>query len=106
MTISIALPAIELNGQILFDRPNSIIVCTIVEIRDKAIKVDYAVEPVWAGSSGNNVVVFNYSCWIPKSVIITDKNGSLSVKKWFSNTFKGGHHIKKYYLENGQKQFV
>lgn len=96
---------IEMNDQILFDRPNSMIVCTIVEVREKAVKADYAVEPVWAGSSGNNVIVFNYSCWIPKSVIIDDRGG-LTVKKWFANTFKGGHHIKKYYLENGQKKYV
>lgn len=95
---------IELNGQILFNRPNSIIVCTITEIREKAIKVDYAVEPVSVYSTGNSCIVFNYSCWIPKSVIVED-NG-LTVKKWFANTFKGGYHIKKYYVEGGKKIFV
>ena|SRR3990167_4295083 len=94
---------VELNNQILFDRPNSIIVGTVVELREKAVKMDYAVEPVWAG---NNIVVFTYSCWVPKSVLVFDERCGLTVKKWFSNTFKGGHHIKKYFVENGKKIFV
>lgn len=96
----------KIFGQILFDRPNSIIVGRIVEIREKAVKIDYAVEPVHASSSGMILTVYTYCCWIPKSLITNDKHGSLTVKSWFARNFSGGRHIKKYYIENGEKKFI
>ena len=90
--------AIEIDAQIIFNRPNCLMVCRIVEIREKAVRVDYANEPIW----GSGVVtVYTYSCWIPKSAIIHDEYGSLVTKKWFENTFKGGWRIKPYYLNKG-----
>ena len=47
--------------------------------------------------------------WIPKSVIIHDEIGGLTVKKWFAknglqkeNTF----FIKKYFIKNDEKIFI
>lgn len=65
--------------------------------------VYYALEPIW---SNNNVIVFNHTCWIPKSVIVNDKNKGLTVKKWFETKFEGGPHIKKYFMKGDEKIFV
>ena len=105
-TTAIIKDEIAIDGQILFDRPNSIIVGRIVEIREKSVKIDYAVEPVSASSSGNMVTVYTYCCWLPKSLIINDKNGSLTVKAWFARNFSGGFRIKKYLMEGEKKIFV
>lgn len=98
---SLSLPkaAIEIDSQIIFNRPNCIMVCRIVEMREKAVRVDYANEPI---SSKCGVTVYNYSCWIPKSAIIHDEYGSLITTKWFENTFKGGWRIKPYFIKDGK----
>lgn len=106
-TETIVKDEIALGGQILFDRPNSIIVGRIVEIREKAVKIDYAVEPVSASSPGMMLTVYNYCCWLPKSVIVNEKNGSLTVKAWFARNFSGGVRIKRYFIEKkGEKIFI
>lgn len=87
---------LTMGEQILFDRPNSLVVCRIVEIKEKAIRIDYAVEPI---TLTNQLVVFTYSCWLPKSVLQV-KDNCLTVKKWFSNKFEGGYKIKKYFVKN------
>lgn len=97
---------IALDGQILFDRPNSMIVGRIVEVREKAVKIDYAVEPVHPSITGMMLTVYTWCCWLPKSVIVHDKHGCLTVKGWFARNFSGGFHIKKYYMEKGEKIFI
>jgi len=94
---------IELNEQILFSKNQGVFVGTIVEIKDKAIKVDYAWESAW--SNGKSLVVYTYSCWIPKSVLIADDHGDITVKKWFIEKLNGVN-IKKYFLDNGVKKFI
>lgn len=97
---------IELNEQILFSKDAGIFVGRIVEIREKAIKVDYCFESVWGNSA---ITVFNYTTWIPKSVIINDEIGGLTVKKWFSNSGLNSEkvfHIKKYFVKGDVKIFV
>ena len=100
-----SVPKIEAGGQILFDRPNSLIVCNIVEVREKAIKVDYAIEPI-SMYGGNAVVVYTHTCFIPKSVITGSEEKGLTVKKWFSNQWTGGVHIKKYFTKEGKQIFI
>ena len=92
--------AIGIDSQIIFNRPNCLMVCRIVEMREKAVRVDYANEPI---SSKCGVTVYSYSCWIPKSAIIHDEYGSLITKKWFESTFKGGWRIKPYFIKEGKK---
>lgn len=104
-TTTIIKEEITLDGQILFDRPNSIIVGRIVEIREKAVKIDYAVEPVFA-NAGMMLTIFTYCCWIPKSLIVHDEHGGLTVKDWFARNFSGGRHIKKYYIDKDGKKFI
>jgi hypothetical protein len=91
----------ELNAQILFSKPNAIFVGRIVEIREKAIKVDYYWQPIWGGIS--KLEIFEYSAFMPLSVLMEDKDRGLTVKKWFANKFTGGHNIKKYYVKDGVK---
>jgi hypothetical protein len=96
---------IELGEQILFSRPNCLVVCRIVEITEKAVKVDYCLEPI-SMYSYNSCIVYNYSTYIPKSVILNDEIGGLTVKTWFKNNFKGGFKIKPYFLKNERKAFI
>jgi len=91
--------AIEIDAQIIFNRPNCLMVCRIVEMREKAVRVDYANEPIWGI---NTVTVYTYSCWIPKSAIKHDEYGSLITSKWFEKTFKGGWRIKPYFIKDGK----
>ena len=97
---------IELNAQIIFAKDAGIFISRIVEIRDKAVKLDYCFESIWSNPS---IIVYTYTMWIPKSVIIHDEIGGLTVKKWFAknglqkeNTF----FIKKYFMKNDEKIFV
>ncbi|HRC15456.1 MAG TPA: hypothetical protein PLY25_07230 [Bacteroidia bacterium] len=97
---------IELNEQILFSKDAGLFVGRIVEIREKAIKVDYCFESVWSNGA---ITVFNYTTWIPKSVVINDEIGGLTVKKWFANTGLNAEkvfHIKKYFMKGEEKIFV
>lgn len=105
-TTAIIKDEIVIDGQILFDRPNSIIVGRIVEVREKAVKIDYAVDPVHPSHSGMMLAVYNYCCWLPKSVIVNEKNGGLTVKAWFARNFSGGFRIKKYFMKEGEKIFI
>lgn len=104
MNNTIIKSQIELNEQILFNRPNSLIVCRITDITEKAVKVDYCVEPI--SFTNNSCIVYNYTTYIPKSVIINDELGGLGVKKWFSANFKGGYKTKPYFLSNDKKIFI
>lgn len=97
---------INLNDQILFSKDAGLFIGRIVEIREKAIKVDYCFESVWGGGA---ITVFNYTTWIPKSVVINDTLGGLTVKKWFVNTGLNSEkifHIKKYYMKGEEKIYV
>jgi hypothetical protein len=101
---------LELGTQIMFDRPNSLIICRVTRITDKAVECDYALEPV-SVYGHYNVTVFTHKCWIPKSVIIQDpglSEGSYTVKKWFEIKFSGGPMIKNYFIstETGKQVFV
>lgn len=97
------LPEIKKDEQILFNKNNSMFVGRIVEVTEKAVKVDYYWQPIMCTLFG--VEVFNYSTWMPKSVLISVKE-TISVKGWFANNFAGGHNIKKYFIENGNTVFI
>lgn len=97
---------IELNEQILFAKGVGMFIGRIVEVREKAVKVDYCWESVWSTGA---VVVFNKVTWIPVSQIINDKFGSLTVKKWFINNGLSSErvfHIKKYFLKGEEKIYI
>lgn len=93
------------NDHIIFYKDAGIFVGRVVQITEKAVKVDYCFEPL----SSNGVTVFTYTTWIPKSVIVTDERGMLTVKKWFAATgLKKDkiYHIKKYFIKGEEKVFV
>lgn len=97
---------IEINEQILFSKDVGLFVGRIVDVRDKAVKVDYCFASIWNNSP---TTVFNLCTWIPKSVIINDEIGGLTVKKWFANIGLSKDkifHIKKYFIKDGEKIFV
>ena len=102
-TLNLPKSPIDIKAQIIFHRPNCMMVCRIVEVREKAVRVDYANEPIWGNCA---VTVYAYSCWIPKSAIIHDEYGSLITKKWFENKFEGGWKIKPYFIEAGKITLV
>lgn len=62
---------------------------------DKAIKIDYALEPVFAGSVSSGVMATK-TAWIPKSQVTTDKYGCLQIKPWFVNKAMKSYNIKPY----------
>lgn len=97
---------IELNNQILFSKDAGLFIGRIVEIREKAVKVDYCFESIWAGG---DLTIFTYTTWIPKSVIINDELGGLTAKKWFINNGLNKEkifHIKKYFIKGEEKIFI
>lgn len=101
-------PDIKLNDWMFFDRPGCLFVGRITEVREKAIKVDYALEPIFA-SGCNAVSIFDHTCWIPKSVLIIEPKhkDTITVKKWFEKAFKGGPRIKSYFIgKEGQAVFA
>jgi hypothetical protein len=98
---------IEIHDQILFLKGESLFVGTVTEIREAAVQADYTWLSSWNGGAG--VVVFEYTMWIPKSVIERNVTGVLTVKKWFISKGMNADkifHIKKYYLENGVKKYI
>lgn len=103
---------IELNEQILASKSirggACLFVGRIVDVREKAVKVDYATEGISGYGSSAGVTVFMYSVWVPKSVIQHDDRGQLTLKPWFlSKGLSNAHHIKKYFINNnGEKALV
>lgn len=97
---------LKVNAQILFNRPNCLIVGRIVELREKAVKMDYCLDPISVYSKGSNAVIYTNTCWVPKSVLKSDEYGiGFEVKKWFEKAFKGGPRIKNY-MVTGQDKIV
>lgn len=86
---------IEFNSQIIFAKGDALFVGRVVELREKAIKIDFFWQPIWSAPNGTDV--YTYSTWAPKSQIVNDEVKGLICKKWFINNFKG-HNIKKYIL--------
>lgn len=102
---------IELNEQILASKAvrggACLFVGRIVEEREKAVKVDYATEGISGYGSSAMATVYMYSVWVPKSVILHDDRGQLTLKGWFlTHGLKGAHHIKKYMLGEGGKKVI
>jgi hypothetical protein len=111
---------LEPGDQIIWSPNNqTMIVARITELKGKAVKIDYAVEPVSVYSHGNRVPVFTHTAFIPKSVIVYDNTSpvsvdlykALTVKKWYA--VKGWtdpkvkkFNIKKYYLDGDKKVYV
>ena len=99
---------IKEGDQLLADRPNSLFVGRVKEIRDKAVKVDYAIEPIFASGSAA-VTVYTWSCWIPKSCLFIAKAGTamecISVKGWFLEKVRA-YGIKPYMLNKEGKEVL
>ena len=90
-----------LNEQIFADincKGGSAILVGIIKMEsDKAIKIDYCLEPVFAGSSSSSCVLTK-TAWVPKSQVKKDQYGCLVIKPWFANIAMKSYNIKPYEL--------
>ena len=75
----------------------AMLVGVVVKETEKAVKIDYALEPIFVGSAGSPVTIANRTAWVPKSQI-AEKNGALEIKKWFANQALKGFNIKPYQI--------
>jgi len=106
MNTQVELSKIAINEQIVWSGKNQdLFNGTIVQVTEKAVKVDYCFESVWSNCA---ITVYSFSTWIPKSVLIHNELGCLTVKKWFINKFDGSssYRIKRYYQKGEEKIFV
>lgn len=95
---------IEIGEQILWSSgPGGIVIATITQETEKAVKIDYTLESVWSGSA---LVIFTRTAWLPKSAIVNDEIGGLTIKPWLRNKFEGGPKIKPYFLKADTKIFI
>lgn len=67
----------------------------IVKETEKAVKIDYAIQPVFAGAYCTSHVMATKTTWVPKSQIIK-KDGMLTIKPWFANNHMKSYPIKPY----------
>jgi hypothetical protein len=75
----------------------AMLVGVIVKETKKAVKIDYALEPIFVGSAGSPVTIANRTAWVPKSQI-TENKGACEIKKWFANKALKGFNIKPYQI--------
>lgn len=91
---------------IIFKKDQGIFMGMITKVTEKAVKVDYT----WESIMHKGLTVFNYTTYIPKSVLVKDDENIFSVARWFAaNGLKSDniYHIKKYYIdEKGEVKFV
>ena len=73
----------------------ALLVGVVTKETEKAIKIDYALEPIFAGGS-LGATFFNRTAWIPKSQVVADGRGAWEIKKWFANNALKGFNIKPY----------
>lgn len=75
----------------------ALLVGVITKETEKAVKIDYAIEPIFVGSAGSSVTIANRTAWVPKSQIEDDGRGA-RIKKWFANKALKGFNIKPYQI--------
>jgi hypothetical protein len=78
-----------LNSLIMFDLPckNGILLGhgIISKETEKAVLVKYDQVPIFpSGVSSRLSSEYPHSMWVPKSVVVESKNGSYTIKKWFT----------------------
>lgn len=76
--------------------------CNVVEVREKAIKVDMATDGVWSNGAR---IIYTKTAWIPKSALCINKNGMLTIKQWLINKGVETFRIKPYFEENNKKVY-
>lgn len=67
----------------------------IVKETPKAVKVDYAIQPVFVGTFSNTHVMATKTSWVPKSQIVK-KDQTWHIKPWFANNHLKSYPIKPY----------
>ena len=72
----------------------ALLIGLIVNETEKAVKIDYSIEPIFASGSSNSIFA-NRTAWIPKSQIVA-KDGAFEIKGWFANKALKGFNIKPY----------
>ncbi len=91
---------------IIFKKNQGIFMGMITKVTEKAVKVDYT----WESIMHRGLTVFNYTTYIPKSVLVQDDENVFSVVSWFAHNGlkpENIYHIKKYYIDDkGEVKFV
>jgi hypothetical protein len=81
----------------IFVKNGSVILFGVIKKEtEKAVKVEYGLDPVFVGTYSNNRTTVNRSAWIPKSQIKTNAYGILEISKWFANNAMKSINIKSY----------
>ena len=78
---------LETDAQIIFAKNEALFVGRVVEIREKAVKVDWFWQPIWSNFSPLDI--YTYSVWIPKSQIVESEKAGLTCKNGLFKTCKG-----------------
>lgn len=94
----------QLNDSVIVNNAaQSFIFGTIVEVREKAIKIDYEVTPVWGSGK---TIIYTAATWLPIKGLEADGSGCWKAKKWLERSFKGGHRIKPYFIAEGGRKVL
>ena len=67
----------------------------VVKETEKAVKIDFAMQPVFVGSFSNSPVMANKTAWVPKSQLVK-KDELWTIKPWFANNHLKSYPIKPY----------
>jgi hypothetical protein len=98
------LVKLEIDAQIIFAKNEALFVGRVVEVSEKAIKVDWFWQPIWSNFSALDV--YTYSVWIPKSQVVESEKAGPTCKKWFIQNMQS-HRIKPYFIDDkGTKQYL
>jgi hypothetical protein len=85
----IELEPVEVGARIGFHCPDFFIYCEIVGLSGKAAEVKYQKFP-FSVLLIPRKMEYPFKGWIPRSAIINDALGCLTVKSWFAIQFKTG----------------
>ena len=65
---------------------------------EKAVRIEYGLEPIFAGQNTSTRTTVTRAAWIPKSQVKANKYGMLEISKWFANNIMKSQTIESYQL--------
>jgi len=97
---------IKKHDQVFYSFGNGgLFVGIVMDVRDKAVFVHYDIDSAY----NNATTVYRWSVWLPKAVLIHERECVFGIKSWF--VVKGGlanaRNVKKWVLgENCTQKFI